>query len=129
MTIFSPDDYLEEREVDLVILCVGPNRMQVAKILRRGGWSYQGIREVLIGLVNWIKATGLTSAHQLASVGMTLRVEEKVCRRQFAGWDGLMPAYSAAAPFSTSVRFFGPGYTISRRERPRRWAEEFRSSW
>jgi hypothetical protein len=121
--------YIDEHDIDLVILCVGPNRMAVAKILRRAGWSYQGIRDVLVGLCNWLKAKGLTTAHQLADAGMTLRIEEKVTRRSLGHFksDCAEPAYGSPTLISATVRFFGPGYTFSRRELPRRWAKEFRS--
>jgi hypothetical protein len=106
----------EIREYDLTVLDVGPNRLQVARVLRRAGWSLQGVGDVLSGLANWIRATGLTSAHQLAAVGAVLEVETRVYLVPRSG--------NASQLVSDTSRRMGPGYTVSRRDQVAGWARQ-----
>lgn len=124
MTIELPT-YREETEFDLCIISVGPNRLQVGMILRRGGWSYGGIKMLLAGEVNGIKATGLVSAHQFAAAGAVIEVQTRVYRLTIPLGDFVTSDRDLEYErelVSDTTRIIGPGYTIARRDLPAEWA-------
>lgn len=110
-----PLEEFEIREYDLTILDVGANPLQVGMIMHKAGWSYQAVQDLLSGLANWIKAKGLTSAHQLAAAGVTLDVQTRVYRVHVHG--------NASQLISDTTRRLGPGYSASRRDLVAGWAE------
>lgn len=123
MTLCGDGPY-EEREIDLTVLSIGNDRIAVAKVLRAAGWSYQGVREVLTGLVNWFQASGLVTAHKLAEAGMVLHVEDRVYRLTYP-WVGAEPLPGERYLASFHEYEIGPGHTTSRRGIARDWAREF----